>query len=79
MATVLSTYNATLRMLRESRLSSTSDDIPAMLSRNEYVLDAADVRAIGGGSNKKGALILDRERKKLDRGGGALSRLGRAA
>lgn len=60
--------------------TETSDDIPAMLSRNEYVLDANDVRAIGGGSNARGARILDRERKKLTRsGGGALSMLARRA
>lgn len=36
MATVLSIYNASLRMLREGRLSATSDDIPA-----RYLLDDA--------------------------------------
>lgn len=60
--------------------TETSDSIPALLSRNEYVLDANDVRRIGGGSNARGAKILDRERKKLTRNnGGALSRLSEAA
>lgn len=60
--------------------TETSDSIPARLSTHEYVLDARDVRLIGGGSVERGSDILDRERKKLNRGGGgALSRLGRAA
>lgn len=60
--------------------TETSDDVPALLSKNEYVLDAEDVRRIGGGSNLRGAKILDRERRKLTRNGsGALSRLAEAA
>jgi hypothetical protein len=57
-----------------------ADDVPAMLSSGEYVLDHKDVSLIGGGSNARGAAILDRERRKLNRSrGGALSQLGRAA
>jgi hypothetical protein len=59
--------------------SSTSDSIPARLSDGEYVLDAKDVTRIGGGSNVRGAKVLDRVRKHLDRGGGPLARLHQEA
>lgn len=57
----------------------TGDKIPAMLSDGEYVLDHADVTRIGGGSNARGARILDRKRRQLDHGGGALAGLARAS
>lgn len=57
-----------------------SDSIPARLSTNEYVLDARDVRQIGGGDVEKGSRILDRARRPLQRGKGPLARLaGEAA
>jgi hypothetical protein len=52
--------------------TTTSDSIPSMLSDKEYVLDANDVKAIGGGSNERGAAWLDRNRKKLSKGSGPL-------
>jgi hypothetical protein len=51
------------------------DLIPARLSPGEYILDHKDVTRIGGGSNARGAKILDRTRKQLDRGSGPLSRM----
>lgn len=57
----------------------TGDKIPAMLSDGEYVLDHADVTRIGGGSNARGARVLDRKRRQLDHGGGALASLARAS
>lgn len=49
--------------------TTTSDSIPAMLSDGEYVLDAEDVKKIGGGSNELGAKRLDRRRKEISKGG----------
>lgn len=42
-----------------------SDDIPAMLSDGEYVMDAESVAALGDGSNEAGARKLDEMRKRL--------------
>jgi hypothetical protein len=42
-----------------------SDDIPAMLADGEYVFDADVVAALGNGSNKAGAEILDEFREKI--------------
>lgn len=42
-----------------------SDDIPAMLSDGEYVWSAADVAALGQGSNEAGAKKLDKMRKTV--------------
>lgn len=42
-----------------------SDDIPAMLSDGEYVMDAETVSAIGDGSNDAGAKKLDEMRERL--------------
>lgn len=42
-----------------------SDDIPAMLADGEYVFDADTVAALGNGSNKAGALQLDRMRQEI--------------
>ena len=42
-----------------------SDDIPAMLADGEYVFDADVVSALGNGSNKAGARILDKMRKEI--------------
>ena len=53
--------------------TETSDSIPAMLSNHEYVLDAEDMRLIGGGDPKRGADRLDRDRRKLSRGRGVLA------
>jgi hypothetical protein len=54
----------------------TGDKIPAMLSDGEYVLDNRDLQLIGHGSNERGARILDRQRRKLNRSGsGALAQL----
>jgi hypothetical protein len=42
-----------------------SDDIPALLSDGEYVIDADTVAALGDGSNKAGAKVLDEFRKQI--------------
>jgi hypothetical protein len=42
-----------------------SDDIPAMLADGEYVFDADIVSALGNGSNKAGAEILDKMREEI--------------
>ena len=55
-----------------------ADDVPAMLSSGEHVLDHEDVTRIGKGSNKAGNRKLMEFRQKLNRGpvkGGALSAL----
>ena len=46
-----------------------ADDIPAMLSNNEFVFTADAVRAAGGGSVNKGAQIMYDTMKKLENGG----------
>jgi len=43
-----------------------ADDVPAMLSNNEFVWTADAVRAAGGGSVNKGAQILYDQMKKLE-------------
>ena len=43
-----------------------ADDVPAMLSNNEFVFTADAVRAAGGGSVNKGAQILYDQMKKLE-------------
>ena len=47
--------------------SGISDDVPAMLSNEEYVLTARDVSTIGGGSSEEGARRLDAFRQQLHR------------
>jgi hypothetical protein len=42
-----------------------SDSIPAMLADGEYVFDADTVAALGNGSNKAGALVLDKMRRNI--------------
>jgi len=42
-----------------------SDDIPAMLADGEYVIDADVVAALGNGSNKAGAEVLDKFRENI--------------
>jgi hypothetical protein len=42
-----------------------SDDIPAMLADGEYVFDSDTVAALGNGSNKAGAGVLDKFREAL--------------
>lgn len=42
-----------------------SDDIPAMLADGEYVIDADVVAALGNGSNKAGAKVLDGFRENI--------------
>ena len=42
-----------------------SDDIPAMLADGEYVFDADTVSALGDGSNKAGAEMLDKMREAI--------------
>lgn len=42
-----------------------SDDIPAMLADGEYVFDADTVSALGNGSSKAGAQLLDHFREAL--------------
>jgi len=45
------------------------DDIPAMLSNNEFVFTADAVRGMGGGSVNKGAQMLYDQMKMLEKGG----------
>ncbi len=42
-----------------------SDSIPAMLADGEYVFDADTVAALGNGSNKAGAQVLDKMRENI--------------
>jgi hypothetical protein len=42
-----------------------SDDIPAVLSDGEYVMDAETVALLGNGSSDAGAKQLDRMRESL--------------
>lgn len=42
-----------------------SDSVPAMLADGEYVFDADTVAALGNGSNKAGALVLDKMRESI--------------
>lgn len=42
-----------------------SDDIPTMLSDGEYVIDADTVAALGDGSSKAGAELLDKFRQEI--------------
>ena len=44
-----------------------SDDIPTMLSDGEYVIDADTVAALGDGSSKAGAAVLDKMREQIRR------------
>ena len=43
-----------------------ADDIPAMLSNNEFVFTADAVRAAGGGNVNKGAQVMYDTMKKLE-------------
>ena len=42
-----------------------SDDIPTMLADGEYVIDSEIVSALGDGSNKAGAEVLDKFREEI--------------
>lgn len=42
-----------------------SDDIPTMLADGEYVFDSDTVAALGDGSNKAGAAVLDKFREQI--------------
>jgi len=44
-----------------------SDDIPAMLAKNEYVFDADTVAQLGNGSSEAGAKVLDKFREAIRR------------
>ena len=46
-----------------------ADDVPARLSRNEFVFTADAVRAAGGGDIDKGAGIMENVMKNLEAGG----------
>jgi hypothetical protein len=43
-----------------------ADDVPARLSKNEFVMTADAVRAAGGGSIKKGADLMHDQMKQLE-------------
>lgn len=49
----------------EGKGDGQSDSIPAMLADGEYVFDADTVAALGNGSNKAGALVLDKMRHNI--------------
>jgi hypothetical protein len=46
-----------------------ADDVPARLSKNEFVFTADAVRGAGGGDIDKGAEIMENVMKKLENGG----------
>jgi hypothetical protein len=56
--------------------TSTSDDIPAMLSDGEFVFTAKAVRNMGGGSRRKGAAKMYKLMKMLE--GGPVDKTARA-
>ena len=45
------------------------DDVPARLSKNEFVFTADAVRGAGGGDIDKGAEIMENVMKNLEQGG----------
>ena len=49
----------------QGRGDGQSDDIPAMLADGEYVFDADTVAALGNGSSKAGASVLDKMRENI--------------
>ena len=49
----------------EGRGDGTSDDVPAMVANNEYVLPADIVSSLGNGSSDAGASILDQFVKQI--------------
>jgi len=46
-----------------------ADDVPARLSKNEFVFTADAVRSAGGGDIDKGAEIMENVMKNLEKGG----------
>ena len=46
-----------------------ADDVPARLSKNEFVFTADAVRAAGGGDIDKGAEVMENVRNNLEQGG----------
>ena len=46
-----------------------ADDVPARLSRNEFVFTADAVRSAGGGDIDKGAEVMENVMKNLEAGG----------
>jgi hypothetical protein len=46
-----------------------ADDVPARLSKNEFVFTADAVRGAGGGDIDKGAEIMENVMKNLEQGG----------
>ena len=46
-----------------------ADDVPARLSRNEFVFTADAVRAAGGGDIDKGAEVMENVMENLEQGG----------
>ena len=46
-----------------------ADDVPARLSKNEFVFTADAVRGAGGGDIDKGAEIMENIMKNLEQGG----------
>ncbi len=46
-----------------------ADDVPARLSKNEFVFTADAVRAAGGGDIDKGAEVMENVMENLEKGG----------
>jgi len=46
-----------------------ADDVPARLSKNEFVFTADAVRAAGGGNIDEGAAVMERLMENLEAGG----------
>ena len=53
----------------------TSDEVPALLSQDEYVLTARDLSALGNGSAKAGARVVDKARELIHRDWGTKDKI----
>ena len=54
-----------------------ADDVPARLSKNEFVFTADAVRGAGGGDIDKGAEVMENVMKNLEAGGTSVRRITR--
>jgi hypothetical protein len=55
------------KYIRGGKTGGQADDVPAMLSNNEYVMDADVVAALGDGNPDAGAAKLDKMRENVRR------------
>jgi hypothetical protein len=72
--------NGTVRMAEGGNVrgpgDGMSDDIPALLSDGEYIVDAQTVSMLGNGSSSAGAAMLDRLREQVRKHKGAPMKQG---